>query len=157
MILITRMNKMKKYNNVLITVSLTDQEDEQLIDRVINLLNPGYQIALIRVIETIGNLGQLINCGMKEGVLANTLALIREKIQKLRLRYRLPKKGCFIRVGNVKDVIIDVVTKLQSDLIALGNHYSFLWNGFNSITNQGLSDTFCDVLAIRVQNENEVG
>ena len=142
---------MKNYMNIIVALGLNQEEDELLLHKALDLSKDcNAKLNLVHVISPIYNYGmsspEIFDCVEKHEEYA------RKKIAELGAIYEIPKDSQFVKVGSIKNVIVDLVKKVEADLLVMGNHGRRGFNAlfFDNNTVNLVKNTGCDMLAVKV-------
>ncbi|MFK7822679.1 MAG: universal stress protein [Oligoflexales bacterium] len=143
---------MKNYMSILVAVDLNLKEDEELILKALKLAkNSDAKVYIVHVVDTAGNYGMASPQILLDSI-ENNQSNARKVLSELGARFEIPKESQIVKVGLVKEVIVDLVKNINADLLLMGNHgrhgilASFIYNNTVNL----VKNVDCDMIAVWV-------
>ena len=142
-----------EYNtNILVALELIQEIDEKILHKaldgsIINRLN----VHVVHVIGIIGEQGMVPPDFLLED-LKEREDNAKKKIFELGSLFNIPMENRFVKVGNIKESMVDLIKNINAGLLVVGNHsrHGFdTWFHWNNTVNL-LKNCDCDVFAVRV-------
>ena len=120
--------------NVLIAVELSNKIDQEVLDKAFYLTKVhNVNLHLVHAIEPDQKMlyPQIkVNCVKRK-------AFAKKKINELGSLLEIPKENLFVKIGTVKEVILDLVKSIDAELLLMGNSgrhgIKSLFNIYNSV------------------------
>ncbi|MFK7823458.1 MAG: universal stress protein [Oligoflexales bacterium] len=140
---------MREIMNILVAVDLDPKQSEQILETARDLRKDcTARVHLVHVIEPIY---EMISPRILD-IVEEHKAYAKRKILDLGTLFDIPKEYQFVKVGNIRLEILDLIDLIDADLLVMGNHgrhgFKGLFNRNN--TSELLKNLDCDMLSVRV-------
>jgi universal stress protein A len=147
---------MTQYNHILVAVELDPSCDDLPTRKAVDLAKSfGATVTLVHAVEHMSSYGAAYGIAAGADIEEMLLENAKQAMTKLGNLMQIPQSQQVIQLGPAKLVILDEAEKLNADLIVLGSHGRHgMRLLLGSTANAVLHHSKCDVLAVRIPEEN---
>lgn len=115
----------------------------------------GAQLILVHAVEHLNTYGAGFAYPVVSDIETELFDEAKAKVTEAAHEMKIPEKDIVIEIGSPKNVILDVAERVNADLIIVGSHGRHgLQLLLGSTANGVLHNAKCDVLAVRVKDED---
>lgn len=144
------------YQNILLALDLHNDCDKTTIDRAVKIAQTyNASLSLVHAVVHINAYGIAQAYPVVLNIEEDQVDVARTQLAKVGAQLAVPAERLFVEIGSPKSIIIQKAIDIKADLIIVGSHgrhgISLL---LGSTANAVLHHANCDVLAIRVSDEN---
>ena len=154
---------MSSYSKILVAVDLSEESD-QVVARASNMADEKAEVAIIHVVKPIEHVyGGFGAVGLAGDFSAQMATLEQQAVEHAEKRIaefaadlKVPAERQHVCVGNASSEIHRIAKETDADLVVIGSHGRHgLGLLLGSTANAVLHGASCDVLAVRVELEEE--
>ncbi|MFK7826143.1 MAG: universal stress protein [Oligoflexales bacterium] len=143
---------MENSTNILVALELILEIDDKIMHKALDAANKqSANLNVVHVIDAVGEHGMVSPEFLSQDFEERQDDAIK-KISELGFQFKVPKENRFVKVGGVKEVMVDLIRSIDASLLVVGNHsrHGFdTWFHWNHTINL-VKHIDCDVLAVRV-------
>ncbi|MDP1834784.1 MAG: universal stress protein [Chlamydiales bacterium] len=150
---------MHTYQHILVAADLVSSDDDPVLLRALEIASASNaEISLLHVVEPFYN---YVSPYVVEAISEwqdQTLKSATIRLNQLGEKNNIPQERRIVKVGQVREEIVEVSNKIAADLILVGSHgrHGISLFFYGSLATDLINHATCDVLAVCVQSQIKV-